>query len=228
LAVVSQKTDLLCRAISDEMQQINKFNLILKQLVSDPLLEFNQVKPVIIALAEAHHRYDMHCAALKHACFKKIDIERALAIQKSPVEFAANIVKVILAGVVLAGTILSLNPVTLPIGMPMIAAAAILSLTILIVKKTIEVVQKRIEQKRGLTRHVTISIHANNTASIIHTITSQPVVAATAKNKAAAKKDMPDRQLVRSDENIILLDDVEEEGEIFASNASAYLLQKSH
>ena len=172
---LDEKIDSLCDDITDDMQLINQLQENLALILSQPGCYDEATRPLIIELAETYHRYHENCEVLKNAYHEKIMHERALVQLKSPIEWASTILKVVLAGVILAGAILSLNPVTLPIAMPLLATGAIVSLAALIIKKIILVAKKRHDQKRGLIQDTVVTVKLNSTALIKRNISSHPL-----------------------------------------------------
>ncbi len=189
----NEKIEALCMAIQNDMALMNRYQDCLQSVKMDEQVVKGEAESLLVGLDEVVALHESHCEKLKKVYNDKQLLERALVRQGSPVELVSNALKVVFAGAVLAGTILSLNPLTLPIGMPIIAAAALMGLTALIVKKIIEVVQKRLERKRGLKDDALVSIEINSTATIIkscplNAVTEMPVTEVEREAKKVADK----------------------------------------
>jgi hypothetical protein len=153
-----QDVEKLTWQINKNMETINQYqDLIRKINFKDPQYE-SLLNPLMINLAQTYQSYHEHCAQLKQTYQLKNHLERQYIRQKSPIEIVANSIKFLLAGIVLAGTVLSLNPATLPIGIGLMASAAVASLLTIIVKKTVQIINKRIERENESKRNRRIEI----------------------------------------------------------------------
>jgi hypothetical protein len=165
LALAKDKIESLTRKIQKEMVAFNETQDQLRLTSSTPQHKLH--------LEKCYHSYHHHCNKLTNVAHEKFNIERACVRQKSPVELIFNISKCVVSAAVIIGTGLLTNPVTLPIGMIMLATSAIVGLLALITKKAIQIVQKRLEARHAPGQHNIIDIHTNSTSSLIKTFKVQ-------------------------------------------------------
>lgn len=163
-----QRVETLTERIQMNMDEINHLQDQIRLLHTDHPANKNHLYGYVIQLAKAYRTYNLHGEELKASYYAMHHLERKFIRQKSPVELISNTLKFVLAGVVLAGTVLTLNPVTAAIGMGMLASAALLSLVTIIAKKTIQIIQKRIERDHEKKRQCRIKIPLNSTSALFH------------------------------------------------------------
>lgn len=166
------KVESLTQKIRDDMQEIN--DLQNKIRLMDSYAPTKTINPLVIHLASTYQRYYRHCEKLKATYVLKNSLERRFIREKSPIELATNCVKLALAGVVLAGTVLSLNPATMMIGMGLLASAAIIGLMVLVGKIAIQLFQKRKERKLENLRNRDIEISVDSTVKVMQQLNTNP------------------------------------------------------
>lgn len=159
-----RKIETLTDQIKCEMQAINQIQNQIRLLDLNHPEDKLTLNPLAIQLAVCYQSYNRHCEELKETHYQKNHFERQFIRQKSPVELIANSVKFVLAGLVLAGTILSLNPATITIASALLATAAVISLITIIAKKTIQIIDKRKERENETKRcrHIVITPTSTN------------------------------------------------------------------
>ncbi len=197
-----QNLNLSINKIETLSQKIQSDLAIINELHNYPSAYLTpKSKEKLLQLHQA--RLDHHSQKLQAAYYKKHDAERVYQNQKSPIELVDGIVKVALAFVVLAGTIVSLNPATIWIGMGLIAAVAVTNLIFVVAKKTYQLIQKRRAQKTAASQHLEIEITPSSTHTIITAFGAQPEISQVEEPKAR----IVERRAARSkdSETVLLL-----------------------
>lgn len=189
------KVAALTDQIKCEMQAINQIQNQIRLLDLNHPEDKLILKPLVVQLAACYQSYYRHCEELKETHYQKNHLERQFIRQKSPVELITNSVKFALAGLVLAGTILSLNPATLTIGSALLATAAVISLITIIAKKTIQIIDKRKERENEMKRCRHISISPGSTSMIFKKI---PPAAPDFQERLAQQQDRADESISES------------------------------
>lgn len=156
---ITLKIETLTNQIQCDMQAVNHIQNQIRLLDLNKHEDKLSINPLVVQLAVCYQHYSRHCEELTESHYHKNHLERKFIRQKSWVELITNSVKFVLAGLVLAGTILSLNPVTLPVASALLATAAVISLVTIIAKKTIQIIDKRKERENETKRcrHIVIT-----------------------------------------------------------------------
>ena len=186
LQAAIHKVESLTQKVREDMQEINELQNKIRLL--DSHTNQNMLNPLIITLATTYQRYYRHCEKLKSTYVLKNSLEREFIRQKSPVELVANSLKFVLAGVVLVGTVLSLNPATLMFGMGLLASVAIFSFAMIVAKKIIQIVKKRKERHLEKQRNRHIEIQLDSTVALMQAFKAQPAVAPTSRAMTRSEK----------------------------------------
>lgn len=181
-------------AIRDDMRNINRLQNELQFLRLGRHFRLDEEQDMISQLTVAQNKYEADCRAINDEYLKKRRYQRTLANQNPAVEVFSNALKIVLSIAVLAGTILLLNPVTLPIGMPIIAAAAVTALLVLLAHKARELYKKRAEQRLARIKDVQIPIEINDTVGIIRTFKKSPAAVSVETQDSNATK--PESELL--------------------------------
>jgi hypothetical protein len=178
LASTKDKVESLTSKIQKEMAAINETQDQLRLMTTTQQDNNKDTKQLKLHLAKCYHSYHHHCNKLTNITREKFNIEHAFMRQKSRVELIFNITKCVISAAVIIGTGLLTNPVTLPMGTIMLATSAIVGLLALITKKTIQIVQKRLEARKALGQRNLIEIRASSTSSLIKAFKTEEKTAA--------------------------------------------------
>lgn len=189
----------LTEEIQLDMEAINNLqNQIRLMDINNPAKK-TDLRICMIQLANTYRKLNLDCEELKASYFLMHQLERKFIRQKSPVELISTSIKFVLAGIVLAGTVVVGNPVTAGIGMWMLASAALFSLVTIIAKKAVQIIEKRIEREHEKKRNRKIEIRsmepsANSTTTIFQSLNTTPAPtppAAASAPKAEAATSPP-------------------------------------
>lgn len=172
--IATQRVADLTEEIQQDMDEINHLQDQIRLMNINNPANQKDLHTCAIQLAKTYRALNLHREELKSSYFMMHQLERKFIRQKSPIELISNCIKFLLAGIVLAGTVLVANPVTAGIGMGLLASAALLSLVLIIAKKTIQIFQKRHERDQEKKRNRKIEIPLNTTSTIFQALRASP------------------------------------------------------
>lgn len=194
----TERVGMLTMEIQQEMKEINDLQDQIRLMNSGQQSNLN-IR--VIQLARKYRDLNLHCEELKSSYYQMHQLERKFIRQKSPVELVNNCIKFALAGIVLAGTVLVANPINAGIGMGLLASAALVSLLAIIAKKTIQIIQKRLERDSEKKRPRKIEITLTTTSAVFQSLNAAPSapaagpIAATIDQKTTDSPTQPTPEL---------------------------------
>lgn len=167
-AIISNKINRTTSKMMLDQKNARRLRKQIRRLANSTHPDQTELNRLRLELSHVNDTYVSHSEKLKGLYRQRKRLKLTQHRQASPIEKVDTIGRVILASMVIAGSVLALNPATALIGVSMVATAAIISFTAFVAKKVLQVYRKKRERKVEQLLENTIDVDSTSTKKLLN------------------------------------------------------------